>query len=93
MQKQLLYGVPYYTDKQTVHIWDPESIVAIGTYQDTTKQLTFYPDILDTLSPRLIAWRAEQKSRVRKPTTNSRRTRTSKGANPATEVTNAETDE
>jgi len=75
MQKQILYGVPYYTDKQNLYIWDPES-VAIGTYQGET--ITFQPDLLATLNPRLTAWRAEQKSRVRKPTATSRRTRTSK---------------
>jgi hypothetical protein len=75
MQKQILHGVPYYTDKQNLYIWDPES-VAIGTYQGET--ITFQPDLLTTLGPRLAAWRAEQQSRVRKPTATSRRTRASK---------------
>lgn len=75
MQKQILHGVPYYTDKQTLYIWDPES-VAIGTYQGET--ITFQPNLITTLNPRLTAWRAEQKSRVRKPTATTRRTRASK---------------
>ena len=81
MQKQILYGVPYYTDKQNLYIWDPES-VAIGTYQSET--IAFQPDLLTTLNPRLTAWRAQQQSRVRKPTATSRRTRTSKTATTTT---------
>jgi len=82
MQKQILYGVPYYTEKQNLYIWDPES-VAIGTYQSET--ITFQPDILTTLGPRLTAWRAEQKSRVRKPTATTKRTRANKTATASVE--------
>jgi hypothetical protein len=79
MQKQLIHGVPYFTDKTTICLWDAENPTPIGTYQNDT--ITFQPDICAKLADRLAIWRRQQISRVRKPTsTSGRRTRGSKAS-------------
>ena len=79
MQKQIIHGVPYFTDKTTLCLWDAENPTPIGTHSNNT--ITFQPDICNILADRLATWRSQQVSRVRKPTSSSgRRTRGSKAA-------------
>ena len=78
MQKEIIHGIPYFRDKQTLYLWDSSS-TAIGTYENDI--ITFKPDLLSNLSEKLAIWRTEQESRIRKPTSNnSRRTRGSKSS-------------
>ena len=76
MQKQLIHGIPYFVDNKSLYLWDSSS-TPIGTYEKDT--ITFKPDLLPSLSEKLAIWRAEQQSRVRKPTnTSARRGRNNK---------------
>lgn len=71
MQRQILDGVPYFTDKSNkVYLWDAEAPTHIGTLNPKTKSVTFLSSqstLLATLNDRLIAWRATQSARPRKP--------------------------
>jgi hypothetical protein len=68
MQRQILDGVPYFTDKlNKVYLWDTEGTPTYaGTLNPKTKSVAFQPNLLTTLNDRLIAWRATQSARPRK---------------------------
>lgn len=71
MQKQLIHGVPYFTDKSnTVFLWDAESSppFAIGTFNPIAKTVSYNDNIKETLASKLTAWRQAQEARPRKPT-------------------------
>jgi len=77
MQKLFINGVPYFTDKGNLYLWDETNPTHIGTYTDN--KITYQHDLISKLSTRLTEWRAEQSSRVRKPTaTASRKNRNNK---------------
>jgi hypothetical protein len=65
MQRKIIHGVPYYTDKINIFLWD-EQTSQIGTCVNDT--ITYKPGIIESLAPRLSEWRAAQTSRIRKPT-------------------------
>ncbi len=70
MQRQIIQGVPYFTDKSNkVYTWDLDSEpILIGTYDG--KSVTFSENHIAKLTDRLKIWRAAQVGRPRKsPTT------------------------
>ncbi len=91
MQRQILDGVPYFTDKfNKVYLWDTEAATPthVGTVNPKTKSVTFQPNLLSSLNDRLIAWRANQSARPRKPAekkASKRRGHSSKGEGDASE--------
>jgi len=88
MQKQILHGVPYFTEKGILYTWDTTSPIPIGTYNG--ENITYKPEAIQTLNGFLTTWRTNQQSRERKPTTtNSRRN----NANKATAVEDTEDNE
>lgn len=74
MQRQILYGIPYFIDSaHKLYTWDRESTPQhIGQYNPSDKTIQFKDNHLNGLSNRLAEWRASQVSRLRKATTNSR---------------------
>ena len=87
MQKTYINGVPYFTEKGNLHLWDEADPTLIGTCAG--EKITIQHDIISKLEPRLAAWRHNQSSRVRKPTpTASRKNRNNKAT--VTEVSEDE---
>jgi len=85
MQKEFINGVPYFTDKGALYLCDETNATRIGTYAD--QNITYNENHIETLKERLATWRAEQVSRVRKPTApSSRKARNNKAG--VTEVPN-----
>ncbi len=81
MQRQIIQGVPYFTDKSNkVYTWDLESEpILIGTYNAESNSVTFTENHLTKLADRLKVWRANQVGRPRKsPTTASNGRRNAK---------------
>jgi hypothetical protein len=77
MQRKIIHGVPYFTDKTNLYLWDESDPTPIGTISGDN--ITFKPSLISNLSDRLATWRTSQNSRVRKPTTtNSRKNRNNK---------------
>ncbi len=68
MQRQIIQGVPYFTDKSNkVYTWDLEADpILIGTYNGDTKTVTFTENHLAKLTDRLKVWRLSQVGRPRK---------------------------
>lgn len=76
MQKQIIHGIPYFTDKEKLYLWDG-SATPIGTYVGDS--ITFTPNLLEHLSEKLSQWRTEQQPRIRKSAgTSARQSRASK---------------
>ncbi len=76
MQRQLIHGVPYFTDKSNAaYLWDTDASppINIGTYNPTTKTVSFHPGVPEKLTDRLEQWRANQTARPRKATASKRR--------------------
>jgi hypothetical protein len=70
MQRQILYGVPYFLDSVgRLFTWDttapPEHI---GSYNTTKETITYTEGHLAKLTARLEDWRSKQESRLRKAT-------------------------
>ena len=77
MQRNYINGVPYFTEKGNLHLWDETEPTLIGTY--SADKITIKHDIITSLEPRLAVWRLQQSPRVRKPTpTASRKNRNNK---------------
>jgi hypothetical protein len=74
MQRQILYGIPYFIDSaHKLYTWDRESAPQhIGQFNPSDKSVQFKDNHLNGLSNRLAEWRALQISRLRKATANSR---------------------
>lgn len=70
MQRQIIHGVPYFTDAaNNLYIWSTEEPkINIGTYNPATQAITFQPNHIATLGDQLTTWRANQKIRARKST-------------------------
>jgi hypothetical protein len=68
MQRQIIQGVPYFTDKKNnLYTWDLEAEPQlIGTYNAESNSVTFAENHLSKLADRLQAWRVNQASRPRK---------------------------
>ena len=77
MQRQLINGVPYFTDNQNrLFTWDTEAQPQhIGAYNPTTGVVTYEPDHLAKLATRLQVWREKQQPRDRKATNGGRNSR------------------
>lgn len=71
MQKEFINGVPYFTEKGTLYTYNESNPVCIGKYDKTT--INYHENHISNLQEHLITWRAEQQSRVRKPTKPSSR--------------------
>ena len=69
MQRQIVHGVPYFTDAANrLFTWDTEAAPQhIGTYHPDTGTVSFTDGHLTKLSGRLQSWRAKQHPRPRKP--------------------------
>jgi len=70
MQRQIIHGVPYFTDAaNNVYIWSTEQqTTPIGTYNPANQAITFQQDHLTALADQLVTWRANQRIRERKST-------------------------
>lgn len=69
MQRQIIHGVPYFTDTlNRLFTWDAEAQpYPIGTYSPTTNTITYTDNHIAQLSQRLQTWRTNQHARLRKP--------------------------
>lgn len=78
MQRQIINGVPYFTDAQSrLFTWDAEAQPQhLGTFEPTnpkstaaatTATIRFNDNHLAKLTDRLQGWRAKQNARSRKP--------------------------
>ena len=78
MQKEFINGVPYFTDKTgALYLADDSNPIHIGKHQE--QKINFHENLIANLQERLTTWRAEQSSRVRKPTApSSRKSRNAK---------------
>jgi hypothetical protein len=65
MQRQIIYGVPYYIDSANKLYTYSEDKIHIGSYLNNT--VTLVSGILETLDGKLKMWRDEQSARIRKP--------------------------
>jgi hypothetical protein len=70
MQRQIIHGVPYFTDAaNNLYLWSTEqSATCIGSYDPATQAITFQQDHLTTIKDQLTAWRSSQTIRARKST-------------------------
>jgi hypothetical protein len=77
MQRQIINGVPYFTDNQNrLFTWDTEAQPQlIGAYNPTTGVVTYESNHLDSLTTRLKVWREKQQPRDRKATNSGRNSR------------------
>jgi len=68
MQRQTIDGVPYWIDKHnTVFVWDTEAQpLRIGTYDPTSKHVSYDDGHFEKLADRLSLWRSNQRARPRK---------------------------
>ena len=75
MQRQIIHGVPYFTDAaNNLYIWSTEEpATIIGTYNPAAQAITFQSNHLTAIKDQLVAWRSSQTIRARK-STNSRGT-------------------
>lgn len=69
MQRQIIHGVPYFTDVQNrLYTWEPEGSPShIGTYDPVKKSVDFLPNHQAMLEEKLATWRRTQHTRSRKP--------------------------
>jgi len=69
MQRQIVHGVPYFTDAANkLYIWDAEQpAYSIGTYDPIKKTVEYESNHRIGLKDRLAAWRSKQVARSRKP--------------------------
>ena len=69
MQRQIIHGVPYFTDTlNRLFTWDTETQPQpIGTYSPATNTITYTDNHIAQLSQRLQTWRTNQTARLRKP--------------------------
>jgi len=69
MQRQIIHGVPYFTDVQNrLYTWEPEGSPShIGTYDPVKKSVDFLPNHQAILDEKLATWRRTQHTRSRKP--------------------------
>ncbi len=74
MQRQILYGVPYFIDSaHKLYTWDRDSSPQpIGQYNPTDQKIQFKDNHITGLVGRLAEWRAAQVPRLRKGTPNGR---------------------
>jgi hypothetical protein len=77
MQRQIINGVPYFTDNQNrLFTWDTEAQPQhIGAYNPTTGAVTYEPNHLANLATRLQVWREKQQPRDRKAANSGRNSR------------------
>lgn len=68
MQRQILYGVPYFLDSVgRLFTWDTTTTPEhIGTYDTTTENIKYADGHLAKLTSRLEDWRSKQQPRPRK---------------------------
>jgi hypothetical protein len=68
MQRQILYGIPYFVDSaHKLYTWDRESAPQhVGQYNPLDKSLQFKDKCIEGLANRLAEWRANQVPRLRK---------------------------
>lgn len=81
-------GIPYYLNGTTVHTFELDTTgkpattsIAIGTYDATSDDITFYPDWRDRVKPRLDAFRtslsAQERDKLRECITKPQKPRKS----------------
>ena len=69
MQRQIIHGVPYFTNAlNQLFTWDSEAPPhPIGSYNSATNTIAYTDNHLAQLSQRLQTWRGAQSARLRKP--------------------------